>query len=56
MKILSEMIENIEIILNHVHEGIVIADKEGRVLYVNEANERITGLENRKILGKYVKG
>jgi len=55
MKILSEMIENIEIILNHVHEGIVIADKEGRVLYVNEANERITGLENRKILGKYVK-
>lgn len=55
MKILSEMINSIEIILNHVHEGIVIADKDGKILYVNEANERITGLENKKILGKYVR-
>ncbi|MDN5332361.1 MAG: hypothetical protein PWP45_1586 [Tepidanaerobacteraceae bacterium] len=55
MKILSEMINSIEIILNHVHEGIVIADKDGKVLYVNEANERITGLKNSKILGKFVK-
>ncbi|MCF6095568.1 sigma 54-interacting transcriptional regulator [Thermovorax subterraneus] len=55
VKILSEMINSIEIILNHVHEGIVIADRDGKVLYVNEANERITGLENSKILGKYVK-
>ncbi|HHW01801.1 MAG TPA: sigma 54-interacting transcriptional regulator [Thermoanaerobacterales bacterium] len=52
---LEKMISAIEIILKHVHEGIVIANREGRVVYVNEANERITGLDNRKILGKYVK-
>lgn len=52
---LEKMISNIEIILRHVHEGIVIADREGKVVYVNEANERITGLDNKKIVGKYVK-
>ncbi|AYO29823.1 MAG: hypothetical protein PWR06_672 [Thermoanaerobacteraceae bacterium] len=52
---LEKMISAIEIILRHVHEGIVIADREGRVVYVNDANERITGLDNKKILGRYVK-
>jgi len=52
---LEKIISSIEIILKAVHEGIVIADKDGRVVYVNDANERITGLDNRRILGKRVK-
>ncbi|MCG0275135.1 MAG: sigma 54-interacting transcriptional regulator [Thermosediminibacteraceae bacterium] len=55
MQKLSGMISAIEVILKHVHEGIVIADSEGRILYVNDANQRITGLDNSKILGRYVK-
>ncbi|MCR4429452.1 MAG: sigma 54-interacting transcriptional regulator [Tepidanaerobacteraceae bacterium] len=55
MRKLEKMISAIEIILRHVHEGIVIADREGRVVYVNDANERITGFDNSKILGRLVK-
>lgn len=55
MRKLNEMIKAIDIILDNVHEGIVIADMEGKVVYVNEANERITGLINHEILGRYVK-
>lgn len=54
MERLEKIIQAIDFVLKHVHEGIVIADKNGRVVYVNEANERITGLENKKILGKKV--
>lgn len=52
---LEEIISNIELVLGHTHEGVVIADHECRVVYVNEANHRITGLDNKQILGKYVK-
>lgn len=55
MRKLEEMITAIEVILNKVHEGIVIADSNGKIVYVNDANQRITGLINRDILGKYVK-
>lgn len=51
---LKKIIKAIDFILQHVHEGIVIADQGGKVVYVNEANERITGMDNRKILGKKV--
>lgn len=51
---LRKIIRAIDFILKHVHEGIVIADQEGKVVYVNEANERITGMDNDKILGKKV--
>ncbi|TYP56153.1 sigma-54 interaction domain-containing protein [Thermosediminibacter litoriperuensis] len=55
MQKLGRMISAIEVILKHVHEGIVIADSEGRVVYVNDANQRITGLDNSRIFGCYVK-
>lgn len=52
---LKEIISNVELILDHIYEGVVIADSEYRVVYVNEANQRITGFDNKHILGKYVK-
>lgn len=54
MEKLENIIQAIDFVLKHVHEGIVIADRTGRVVYVNEANERITGLDNKKVLGKKV--
>ncbi|HWR62016.1 MAG TPA: sigma 54-interacting transcriptional regulator [Clostridia bacterium] len=52
---LNEIISNVQMILDHVHEGVVVADRDYRVVYVNEANQRITGFDNRQILGKYVR-
>jgi len=52
---LKEIISNIEMILDHVYEGVVVADRDYRVVYVNEANQRITGFDNKQILGKFVK-
>ncbi|HQA60033.1 MAG TPA: sigma 54-interacting transcriptional regulator, partial [Tepidanaerobacteraceae bacterium] len=54
MEKLEDIIQAIDFVLKHVHEGIVIADRNGKVIYVNEANERITGLDNKKVLGKQV--
>ncbi|MFY9218255.1 MAG: sigma 54-interacting transcriptional regulator, partial [Tepidanaerobacteraceae bacterium] len=54
MEKLENIIQAIDFVLKHVHEGIVIADRNGKVIYVNEANERITGLDNKKVLGKQV--
>lgn len=52
---LNEILSNIELILDHVYEGVVVADHDCRVVYVNEANQRITGFNNKLILGKYVR-
>ncbi|NLZ53164.1 MAG: sigma 54-interacting transcriptional regulator [Thermoanaerobacteraceae bacterium] len=54
MESLENIIQAIDFVLKYVHEGIVIADRTGSVVYVNEANERITGLDNKKVLGKKV--
>ena len=54
MSKLKEIISKVELILDHIYEGVVIADHECRVIYVNDANEKITGFDNKHILGKYV--
>lgn len=55
MSKLKDIISKVELVLDHIYEGVVIADHECRVVYVNEANQRITGLDNKHILGRYVK-
>lgn len=37
------------------HDGVVIVDARGQILYVNQANERITGMTKEAIIGKHVK-
>ncbi len=45
----QEMIQ----ILDAFYDGIWITDKEGRILYLNSANESITGLKREDALGKH---
>ncbi|MED0679975.1 sigma-54 interaction domain-containing protein [Aneurinibacillus thermoaerophilus] len=42
-------------IMNLFHEGVVIVDQRGTVLYVNEACSRITGIPKQELIGQYVK-
>jgi two-component system sensor histidine kinase PilS (NtrC family) len=39
-------------ILKHLHSGLITIDHFGRIIYFNEAAEKITGLLERKIKGK----
>lgn len=55
MSKLKEIISKVEVVLDHIYEGVVIADNEYRIIYANEANKRITGLDNKNILGKHIK-
>ncbi len=41
-------------ICDHLYDGIHIADGEGKVLYINEAYTRTTGIEPNEIVGRKV--
>jgi PAS domain S-box-containing protein len=47
--------EEFETIINSVHDGILIADNQGWVLFVNKAFETLTGVNSQEILGSNVK-
>lgn len=41
-------------ILDILYDGVVVVDQDGKVIYVNPANERITGIPPEQALGRYV--
>ncbi|KDE65961.1 Anaerobic nitric oxide reductase transcription regulator NorR [Fusobacterium necrophorum] len=41
-------------ILNHIEEGVVAIDEEGRIFYVNDGYSKILGVPIYKIIGKYI--
>ncbi|USK59257.1 sigma-54 interaction domain-containing protein [Peribacillus asahii] len=43
-----------ERIADILYDGIYIADKHGKTVFVNKAYERITGLKREQVVGKYV--
>ncbi len=51
---IHDVIKASEEILQAVYDGIVVADSEENVIYVNEANYRITGTKAGRFLGKKV--
>lgn len=42
-------------IMDYFHDGVVIVDQLGIVRYVNEANDRITGMNKEDVIGKHVR-
>jgi len=47
-----KIVEWMKLILNSLSEGVLIADKDSNVIYVNEAYTKITGVEYKDIVGK----
>jgi arginine utilization regulatory protein len=41
-------------VLNHLDEGVIITDREGNILYYNETQSQIDGLDAGDVLGKKV--
>ncbi len=52
---IHNIIKASESILECIHDGIAVVDKKGIVIYVNDANYRITGNEAKNFLGKQVR-
>ncbi|MBN1829991.1 MAG: sigma 54-interacting transcriptional regulator [Deltaproteobacteria bacterium] len=44
----------LNIIFNSVNDAILISDRNGVVLFINDAYSRLTGVEQNDIIGKYV--
>lgn len=51
---IHHIIKESENILESIHDGIAVVDQEGIIIYVNEANYRITGIEAKDFMGKKV--
>ena len=51
---LDELLKNGRAILDALHDGIVVADAAGTVVYVNDAHVRITGIPEEAALGRSV--
>ncbi len=51
---IHNIIKQSESILQTIHDGIVVADSDENILYVNEANYRITGIPCNEFLEKKV--
>lgn len=51
---IHDIIKASEGILESIHDGIAVVDSEGKIIYVNESNYRITGVQASELLGKKV--
>lgn len=52
---LNDLVKMSEDILECLYDGVAIVDREGTVIFVNDANYRITGVEKNSILGRNVR-
>lgn len=50
--ILLDLVEKARTIFDSIYNGMVIIDENARVVFVNSANERITGISARQALGR----
>lgn len=50
--ILLDLVEKARTIFDSIYNGMVIIDENARVVFVNRANERITGISARQALGR----
>lgn len=51
---IHDIIKASENILECIHDGIAVVDTNGTIIYVNDANYRITGVESNRFMGKKV--
>lgn len=40
--------------INYIHDGVVIVDKNSKIIYVNEAYSKILNVDKHKILNKFI--
>ncbi|WP_240371209.1 PAS domain-containing protein [Anoxybacteroides rupiense] len=47
--ILSKIAKNV---INHIHEGLIITDEKGKIVFVNPAFEMVTGYVAEEVIGE----
>ncbi len=51
---IAERLALLEAVLDAIVEGVIITDASGRILYFNEAQEKIEGLNKDEVIGRYL--
>ncbi len=54
-KVLEEKLSFHSLILDQIHDRVTVTDLEGKITYVNNAVERMLGIDSGSIIGKSVK-
>jgi len=54
LRAVKELKERLQLVLDTVHDGISVVDKEGTITYVNPAYEEIAGRRRAELIGKSV--
>lgn len=51
---MKERLALLEAVLDAIVEGVIVTDTSGRILYFNEAQEKIEGLKKDEVVGRYL--
>lgn len=51
---LKEKTKQGDLILNSTHDGMIVVDKDGKILLFNKSAERVTGYKKEAVIGKYI--
>ena len=51
---IAERLALLEAVLDAIVEGVIVTDASGRILYFNEAQEKIEGLNKDEVIGRYL--
>ena len=50
----EELIDNLDLILDAIHDDLLISDSQGKVIFVNETFENVYSLNREEAIGKTV--
>lgn len=51
---LKEQTKQRDLILNATHDGMIVVNKEGKILLFNKSAERVVGYKKESVIGKYI--
>lgn len=51
---LLKKLSMLEQIVSSLNEGVMVSDREGRIIYYNEAQEKLENLKKEDVIGKYL--
>lgn len=52
---INSLVEFFELVLNNVYSGIIVCDKDCRIVFMNEVYAKLLGIDRQQAIGRHVK-